>query len=342
MSRFQLSIVALVAALLPIARASAEPRERLAVLGLKANGVDESMAAALGGLLNTEVTRLERYDVVGEEDVKSLVAAASVAQALGCEGATCAADLSSLGQTLNAGLLVAGTVGKVGESHLLNLTLLDARQSKPVNRASVTAQTAGELTPALRGAVLSLFRIAGQLVLWNQPAGAQVLLNDKLVGVAPVRKIDLPREGEHTVRVFRDDATPFEAKVVIKAGDTVRLRVESHTFADLEAWRDERRSTGTWLTVGGGLALAGAGALYLLALDSDARLSGLDARRPEDQARGAEIASTTFGYVVGSTAALLAGLGLSGMGGYMLAVNPWQDLLEEHAGGVRVAVGGGF
>ena len=337
--------IAAAALLLPFS-AGAE-RTRLAVLGLAAQGVDEDAGATLTSLLGTELTRLDRFEVLSVEDVKSLVAATQLAQVLGCEGPSCSADLGALGSRLNAGRLVTGTVGLVGEKALLNLTLLDPAAGKVVNRASAEAASLESLPGEMRAAVLALFGIAGQLVLWNQVDGAQVFVDERLVGVSPVPKLDLPREGTYTVRVYRDDSTPFEKTVDVRAGEVVRVKVDSVTFAELDARAASRRRWGRGLLAGGAFALVAGGVLYGLAVRSDARLDELDLRRPDDVAAGREITSTTFAFTAGAGAAGIVGAGLAGTGGWLLASNPWQDQLDRFAllpveGGAQLVLAGRF
>lgn len=350
MRRLALWTTALLLAAGPV-RAVESPageRPRVAVLGLQTSGVDATVARTLTGLLGTEVSRLDRYEVLSEEDVKGLVAATALAQVLGCEGAACAANLSQLASQLNAGLLVTGTVGAVGARILLNLTVLDARTGTVRNRATAEAASLEGLPGQLRGAVLALFGIAGRISLWNQLEGAQVFLNEKLVGTAPVKPIDLPQPGRWSVRVFRDDATPFETSVDVAAGEVARVRVESYAFRDLEGWSASRRTWGLGLG-GGGLVLAGgATALWLFAARNDAGLAGLDFRRPEDVAQGKELAGQTFGLTVGAVVASLAAGGLLGGGGWLLFDDPWARLLERSAsvvpldGGAQIRLAGRF
>lgn len=311
--------------------AFAAPPQRVAVLGLEARGVDASATETLTALVGTEVARLGQVDVVAQDDVRGLVAATTLAQVLGCQGVECGAGLGSIGERLNAGWLITGTVGTLGQKTVLNLSLLDARSGRVERRADAQGDTLEETGARVRGAVLALFGIAGQLVLWNQTDGAQVFLNEKLVGTTPLGKLDLPREGEYTVRVYRDDSTPFETTVKVQAGEVARVKIESHTFVDLDARATSRRRLGAGLLAGGVVALAGGGVLQALAVRSDARLDGLDLRKPEDVAAGQAIADTTFNYVAGATAAAVVGLGVAITGTWLLVDNPWQEELDRYA-----------
>lgn len=313
------------------AAAAAEERPRVAVLGLQAKGVDAQVVSSLTGLLGTEITRLEQFQVLSEDDVRGLVQAGKLAALLGCDGEACAGDYSQVAKELNAGYLVAGGVGSVGTKYLLNLTLLDARTSKVENRASVEASSLDELPAVVRRGVLALFGIAGQIALWNQEDGAQVFLNEKLIGVAPVKKIDVKREGEYTVRVYKDDFTPFEKTVTVKAGEIVRVKVDSYGFRQLEEWSDSRQTWGVTLAAGGALVTVGGAVLWAMAYRNNRQLDGLDLRRADDFARAQEITSSTFNTAMAAIAASVIGLSIGGAGGYMLLDNPWQERLQQFA-----------
>lgn len=319
------------AVLLLALHATAQERPRVAVLGLSGKNVSTAVLSSLTGLLGTEIARLDQFQVLGEDDVRGLVKAAQLASVLGCQGDACAGDYSRIAQELNAGYVVTGDVGQVGTKYLLNLTLLDARKSRVENRATVEAASLDELPSVVRRGALALFGIAGQIALWNQVEGAQMFLDEKLVGLAPVKKIDVKREGEYTVRVSKDDSTPFEKKVAVKAGEIVRVKVESYTFRELEEWSSERRTWGAALTAGGAVVGAAGGVLWFLPYQNDRQLASLDLRRREDVVRGQEIASGTLSLTLAAAAASVVGTAAVGTGGCLLLDNPWQERLEQFA-----------
>jgi TolB-like protein len=317
--------------LLAASAASAQPpadKPRLAVLGVQAKGLDANISATLSGLIGGEIAKLDRYQVLAEDDVRGLVAASQLAQVMGCEGATCTADMTRIASKLNAGLVVTGTVGQIGSRLVVNLTLVDARAGTVEGRASQEAPSLDELPNVVRQATLVLFGIAGRVLLWNQPEGAQVFLDERLVGTTPLKGIDLPRPGTFMLRLSHDERTPWEARVTVRPGEVTRLKVESYALRDLEEWASGRRNLGIGLLAGGLVALGGGGLLWASAVRNDSQIDALDLRKPEDVARAREISGGTFGLAAGATVATVVGVLGSGLGAWLLADNPWRRQLD--------------
>jgi hypothetical protein len=142
--------------------ASPSPPLQIATLPLDAAGVPEGMAASATLLIPTEVRRA-RPDarVISSEDVRSLLTHQKNRLVLGC-GAD-AACLADLGGVLGVDEIVAGRLGQLGQTWVLELRRLDVKQAR--NLASVTRAVGS--AEALVGAVRS-----AAAELYAAPAGA--------------------------------------------------------------------------------------------------------------------------------------------------------------------------
>lgn len=137
------------------------PPLRIATLALDGSGVPEGMAASATVLVPTEVRRARPdAQVISSEDVRSLLAHQKNRLVLGC-GAD-EACLADLGGVLGVDEIVAGRLGRLGETWVLELRRLDVKQAR--NLASVTRAVSS--AEALVGAVRSA---AGEL--YAAPAG---------------------------------------------------------------------------------------------------------------------------------------------------------------------------
>jgi len=151
-------------ALLLAATLAAPPSSplKIATLALDAAGVPEGMAASATVLVPTEVRRVRPdAQVISSEDVRSLLTHQKNRLVLGC-GAD-AACLADLGGALGVDEIVAGRLGRLGETWVLELRRLDVKQAR--NLASVTRAVSS--AEALVGAVRSA---AGEL--YAPPAGS--------------------------------------------------------------------------------------------------------------------------------------------------------------------------
>lgn len=129
---------------------------RIATLQLEAADVPEGMAASATVLVPTEVRRARPdAEVISSEDVRSLLSHQKNRMVLGCGAdAACLADLGGL---LGVDEIVAGRIGRLGETWVLELRRLDVKQAR--NLASVTRAvgSAGALVGAVRSATGELF-----------------------------------------------------------------------------------------------------------------------------------------------------------------------------------------
>ncbi len=146
-------LIALVA-LLGSAEAARADKAKLAVMPLTARGVPEQTVAILDDLLASELDDTGRYEVLGIRDIEAMLGLERMRDALGCGDVTCAVEL---GGALGVGLLLTGSVGRLGDEVLVQLTLIDTRASKVLRRARASTSADGErYTTAIREAVAGL------------------------------------------------------------------------------------------------------------------------------------------------------------------------------------------
>jgi hypothetical protein len=148
-----------IALLLSAALAAApSPPLRIATLALDGAGLPEGMAASATVLVPTEVRRVRPdAQVISSEDVRSLLTHQKNRLVLGCDAdPACLADLGGL---LGVDEIVAGRLGRLGETWVLELRRLDVKQAR--NLASVTRAvgSASALVGAIRSAAGELYAV---------------------------------------------------------------------------------------------------------------------------------------------------------------------------------------
>jgi len=136
---------------------------RLFVVDLRAeSGVDPSHVRLLNEIMLGEVQRIERFEVFGEADLKSMVEMEQSKQLMGCESdVSC---LAEIGGALGADLSLSGAIGALGDLYVLSLKIISNRQTRVVGRWSETVE--GEpsvMVESIKGGVAEV--VAGALGL---------------------------------------------------------------------------------------------------------------------------------------------------------------------------------
>lgn len=112
----------------------------LALLALvPLSGVDEGTARLLGDALAGELRKRPGVRVLSQADVAALLGVERTRQMLGCAESGC---LAELGGALGADRIVHGSLGRVGDSLVVNLATLDPK--KAVTAASVSERLRGQ------------------------------------------------------------------------------------------------------------------------------------------------------------------------------------------------------
>lgn len=104
-------------------------------------GVSRETAELLGDALAGELRKRGGVSVLTQSDVAALLGAERTRQMLGCTDSGCIAEL---GGALGADRVVHGSIGRVGESLVVNLAALDPRRAATVASVSERLRGGGE------------------------------------------------------------------------------------------------------------------------------------------------------------------------------------------------------
>ena len=131
---------------------------KVALLPLNAlGGVSKETAQLLGDALAGELRRRPGVSVLTQSDVAALLGVERTRQMLGCADSGCMADL---GGALGADRVIHGSIGRVGDSLVVNLSALDPAKARTAASVSERLRGAGEeafldVLPALVDELLS-------------------------------------------------------------------------------------------------------------------------------------------------------------------------------------------
>jgi TolB-like protein len=247
--------------------AAQAPRPSLVVFDLEAKGATPLQAEAATQGVVRGLRQLDVFHVLSADDVRQLLAIERQRQLLGMEAAGTGEQLTALG----ARYAVVGTLRATGDKLEGELRLLDTASSKvlsqrpvgPVDGMAALARDLPDLAQVLVGPLLA--EQQGMLVVRTREEGAEVLVDDVLLGSTPLSEPLRLSRGGHRLVVRKDG--------FIAATKPVRIEPEQVTLEEValvpspdyaEAWklRHGRLRVGAYIATASAVgALAGA---YLL------------------------------------------------------------------------------
>ena len=129
---------------------------KIAVWDLASRNTPVTHAQELTSILVSEISKLGRYEVYSQENVRTLAGWTAERMTLGCTDTKC---LTALGQ-MDVGKLISGSVGKIGDTYSISLNLFDTQKVKAERSISEFCRTENELIGLLQQGVRKLLSAA--------------------------------------------------------------------------------------------------------------------------------------------------------------------------------------
>ena len=128
---------------------------KIAVWSLTAGNINPSYAQDLTNILVSEISKLGKYAVYSQENVRTLAGWTAERMTLGCTDAKC---LTALGQ-MGIAKLISGGVGRVGNRYSVSLTLFDTQNARAETSVSEFGRSEDESIDLVQLAVRKLLGI---------------------------------------------------------------------------------------------------------------------------------------------------------------------------------------
>jgi len=125
---------------------------KIAVWDLEPRNTPPTHARELTSFLVSEITKLKKYEVYSQENVRTLAGWSAERMKLGCTDTKC---LVALGQ-MDIVKLISGSVGKIGNRYTISLNLFDTQNARAENAISEVCQTEDELIELIQISVRKL------------------------------------------------------------------------------------------------------------------------------------------------------------------------------------------
>jgi formylglycine-generating enzyme required for sulfatase activity len=171
---------------------------KIAVWDLTAGNINPSYAQDLTSILVSEISKLEKYEVYSQENVRTLAGWTAERMTLGCTDTKC---LTALGQ-MDIAKLISGRVGKIGNRYSVSLNLFDTQNARAEKSVSEVGRSEDELIDLVQVAVRKLL---GEEVI---PSKIEQKLHEKATTVVALPKLE---------KSFKDPLTGMEF-VLVKSG----------------------------------------------------------------------------------------------------------------------------
>jgi TolB-like protein len=243
---------------------------KLAVMPLSARGVPPATADAMTQILSAQLNQIDGVDVISRDDIRAMLDKAQDEGQLGCTATL--ECIIEIGASLGLSKLVTGTVGKLQETFVISLQLVDVRNANVENRVLESfAGDADELKHAIKLSAYQLVGVdyqarPGRVDFAFNVAQADVRLSQRqLVLRGSQLTVGDLTPGRYSLRVVADpdDYYPLQTDVYVSPnGDNVR------SFSVLE--KPKPWYTRWWIWTIAGVVVAGGATTAILVANSNA------------------------------------------------------------------------
>ena len=226
---YRVIVLALIFLLIPImVLAQTGGRINVAVMDLEATGgVAETDKRMLSDRLRTELLNTGRFKVIERNSMEAIL------KEQGLQLADCTSDecVIEIGQLLGVERMIAGSVGRIGSTHSVNLRMIDVETGEILLSRNVDCvcsieevfstrlNQAARLIAGLDAGIATTPGLAGHgdLFIKSDPEGARIYLDGELMTGATPIVVEKLEAGVHVVRVAKDDFIG-QASVFVSAG----------------------------------------------------------------------------------------------------------------------------
>lgn len=204
---------------------SLPPGTKLAVLDLAAYDARPDLAGNLTQLLALELRRAGELGVISREEIKTMLRYQAEKHLIECQDDL--ACLAEIGGALGVEYLVSGAIGRLADTYVLHLKLMNVSKAEVVQRVSESFRgpEAG-LTESVRfaaGALLGRSRDGrGTLEIRDVEPGTAVV--DATVRASVPGVIEALATGKHTLSLRVEGFEPYWQEFYVERNLTTRLR----------------------------------------------------------------------------------------------------------------------
>ena len=254
------------------------PKMTIAILDFNnTGGLSPQETVTLGNRLRSMLVKTNAFIVLERGQMDDILTEQGFQQT-GCTTTECAVEMGAL---LNVEKMIAGSIGKLGKTYTIDLSLIDvqtARIEKSFFRdfkgeidgllnlmeaiASQIAAIAGSTLPTEQ----DIAQLAG-LSIVSDPEGAKIFLNEREIGQTPHRS-SIKKGEKIVVRIEKENYQKWEKTFTVDSDIEIDAELE-YTAAYEKMMAEEGGGISPWVWIGGGAVLVGGAAVLLMSGSSD-------------------------------------------------------------------------
>jgi TolB-like protein len=242
----------------------------IAVLTIESKGgISKSEAATLSDRLGSMLVNTNAFIVLERGKMNEILSEQGFQQT-GCTSTQCAVEV---GKLLNVQKMVSGSIGKIGQTYTIDLSLIDVKTAQI--EQSFVRDYKGEIDGLLR----EMEAIAGQIAakssgkpleeqkyvvsIRSTPTSGTIVINNKEIGNTPYR-FTAPKGMELSIKIKKENYQDWEQRITVKDNMEINASLQ-YAIKGKEGQKQVVKEGGskTWLwitlgvlAVGGGVAAA--------------------------------------------------------------------------------------
>jgi len=209
--------------LIPYSPANAEAKPTLAILDMEASeGVTDKEARLITELLRDNITNSGFYTVMAQDQMRKVIETQGFNQSGFCSTTECEIKL---GQLLQVQSIMAGTVGKLGNTFILAVRMIDVEKGNVILSRTERTKSADDLADAVdklskhfTGGMVTT--TTGNIEIKSNPDNAEMFINNQLQGKTPNTIKDLD-PGLYNLTVKKSGYKDVTKNFTIQAGKII-------------------------------------------------------------------------------------------------------------------------
>jgi len=249
---------------------------RIAILDFaNTGGLSKQETITLGNRLRSMLVKTNAFIVLERGQMDDILDEQGFQQT-GCTTTECAVEM---GRMLNVQKMISGTIGKLGATYTIDLSLIDVETAQ-IERSffrdykgeidgllSLMQMISNQMAEIVYAKTVTPEQKEAKIVsleITSDPGGATIYINDQEVGKTPLKS--KARDGMTVnIRLEKENYKPWQRSIVIEEGQGVNAQLEyTDAYKQAMAAADEEGGGNTWLWIGGGAVLLGGAAVLIM------------------------------------------------------------------------------